>query len=202
MLWHISMSVLYATPVFVFCLNFMQGTKEKRQEPCYESLTETQLQHSKQHWLFQQWGDCSSQSRDRVENLTSNLAVLCRLSLQAHKVWFVWTDCFYPKWYTNDWISFCKWWHTELPCSELDMMLFTRVPPWVVGAQVKPTSCTPAQPGSVLEICWYIHSHLDLWYILFILTERSNFSFKIVNFPIPLIDEDIACLLYGRIISI
>lgn len=29
-----NMSVLYATPVFVFWLNFTQGTKDKRQEPC------------------------------------------------------------------------------------------------------------------------------------------------------------------------
>lgn len=73
----------FDTSVCLDCVQpqcFMQGTKEERQEPCCESLTETQLQHSKQHWVFQQWGDCSSQSRDRAENLASNLAVLCTFS--------------------------------------------------------------------------------------------------------------------------
>lgn len=66
------------------CLSFAliscKAQRRKDRSPAYESLTETQLQRSKRHCVFQQWGDCSGQSRGRVENLASNLAALCIFS--------------------------------------------------------------------------------------------------------------------------
>lgn len=50
------------------CLSFAliscKAQRRKDRSPAYESLTETQLQHSQRHWVFQQWGDCSGQSRE------------------------------------------------------------------------------------------------------------------------------------------
>lgn len=103
------------------CLSFALTSCKAQRSPAYESLTETQLQHSKWHWVFQQWGDCSGQSRDRVENLASNLATLCRFSWgtvqpRCTKFSLYEQTVFYHKWDTSAWIIFCRWWCTELPC--------------------------------------------------------------------------------------